>query len=128
MRDRLLRAGLRVTRPRLEVFRFLAGQERPRSHAEVTRALQERGTDRATIFRVLVSFVEAGVARRLDFGDRTWRFELRGAPHPHLVCTACGSVECLVGAKVNVRGLPIRNQELLVQLHGRCSSCAMATR
>ncbi len=44
------------------------------SHREVVDQL--RGTDRVSIFRTLISLVDAKLARRLELGDHTWRFEL----------------------------------------------------
>src|ERR1700682_3824174 len=48
---------------------------------------------RATVYRTLQWMVEAGVARKVDFGEGRSRFEPSyGHPrHFHLICTTCHS-------------------------------------
>jgi Fur family transcriptional regulator, ferric uptake regulator len=98
----LRRAHLRATTPRLAVLRMLFRERRPLSHAEVARALQDRGLDQATVFRNLNDLTEAAILSRVDVGDHTWRFELRSdgddlsdKRHSHFVCERCSSVSCL---------------------------------
>jgi Fur family ferric uptake transcriptional regulator len=98
----LRRADLRATTPRLAVLRMLFRERRPLSHAEVARALQDRGLDQATVFRNLNDLTEAAILSRVDVGDHTWRFEPRlGSDdlsedrHSHFVCERCSSVSCL---------------------------------
>ncbi len=131
LRRDLRAAGLRATPARLAVLRLLRASERPLSHGEVSERLAGRPFDRATLYRNLVDLTGAGLARRTELGDRIWRFEDRGvAPsrdHPHFVCTECGRVECLPGVRVRISGarrpVALREQELEVQVRGRCDRC-----
>ena len=72
----LHRHGLRATRWRAEVLRRLATAGAPLSHVEMTAELVGTGVDRTTVYRNLMTLVDAGLVCRIDVGDRTWRFEL----------------------------------------------------
>jgi len=128
-------AGLRVTGPRLAVLGTLRRSGRPLSHGEVVEALDGKGFDRATLYRNLHDLADASILTRSDLGA-VWRFELatKGQDrtvelHPHFVCTECGAVSCLPGAKIDVtcfkpapRALAAGHFE--VQLRGVCDGCA----
>jgi len=133
LRRDLRHAGLRATAPRLAVLSLLRRAPMPLSHPEVNTALAARGWDRATLYRNLVDLTRRGLARRVDLGDRIWRFEDARAEHgasehPHFVCTECGEVVCLHGVAVSWRataGAPraLRRGEIEVQVRGRCDRC-----
>lgn len=126
-------AGLRVTQPRLKVLGLLDKASSPVSHGDLSTALEDEGFDRATVYRNLVDLTRAGLVRRTDLGDHTWRFELvRGAAphpeHPHFVCNSCGTVLCLEDARVQIeapRKSPkvVRTHKVEVQLRGVCDRC-----
>jgi Fur family ferric uptake transcriptional regulator len=130
LRERVRAAGLRVTSARLAVLRVLHLAGLPASHPEVCTALQTDGWDRATLYRNLCDLTEAGLLRRVDLGDRVWRFELLSAPtdvghdaaHPHFLCTSCGDVTCL--PDLTVAGAVPSARPVAVQLRGECVRCA----
>jgi len=103
-------AGLRCTAARVAVLQHLETTAGPRTHAEVSEALADRGFDRATIYRNLTELTEARLVARVELGDHVWRFEAkrlarRGAgreDHPHFVCTTCGEVSCLDDVRVAI--------------------------
>ncbi len=107
-------AGLRCTAARLAVLQHLVKARGPRTHAEVARALADRGFDRATIYRNLTELTEARLVARVELGDHVWRFEpKRPQPdggkvreHPHFVCTTCGEVSCLDDVEVAITPKP----------------------
>lgn len=126
-------AGLRATAARVAVFRLLASEGGPKSHADVVGALEGFGFDQSTLFRCLNEIADAGLAARLDLGDQTRRFELRKADeveftHPHFMCVDCGELKCMDGFSVQItpsRG-PRRAQlgtitEVLIR--GHCGNC-----
>lgn len=139
--DLLRGAGLRVTEVRLGVVRALAKSQaagRTLLAADVAAALPS--ADRVTVYRTLNTLVEAGIAHRVDPGDRIFRFGLtdhahcsaehHDHEHPHLVCESCGVVQCLDDAVVTItpRGgghaatwRHIRQQH--VTLRGMCERC-----
>jgi Fur family ferric uptake transcriptional regulator len=132
IRRTLQQAGLRVTGIRVRVYRLLAASQKPLSHREAVDALP--WLDRVSVFRNLVSLVEGGLARRLELGDHTWRFEMtrRGdlaSRHAHFSCTHCGDVACLDDLRVEAGedattrfGASLMDADVL--LRGVCPSCA----
>ncbi len=132
-RQRLRDAGLRATQSRLLVLEFLSRTARPLTHGEVCEALEERGLDRATVYRNLVDLADAGIARRSDFGDHVWRFELAHSSahddsHVHFVCKSCGAVECLPEDTVEIKSRPGvprgLSGDVEVNISGVCDTCS----
>lgn len=136
LKDRLRGLGLRATGSRLSVLEALHHARGPLTHDEVMQALEGVGMDRATVYRVLSDLADVGLLRRMDLGDKVWRFELDDAcrgiaiDHPHFMCEQCRSVSCL--PRLELRTLDGRVPEALVgaslrvQLSGRCGRCAAA--
>lgn len=133
LRQRIRAAGLRATQSRMVVLDHLEAIARPVTHSEVADALDQSGMDRATVYRNLTDLADAGVARRSDFGDHVWRFELNephdeGESHVHFVCKACGSVACLPNDTVVVqprRGVPRGlSRNIDINITGTCDQCA----
>ncbi|MFN7955930.1 MAG: Fur family transcriptional regulator [bacterium] len=140
IRAELHRAGLRSTPSRLAVLSALRHSTSPLSHGELVDALSGRGFDRATLYRNLIDLTEAGLLRRIDVGDHTWRFEpgsaagetervaAREPGHPHFVCTDCGALTCLPDVDVRISPRagsprpPIADVSQVL-LQGRCSAC-----
>jgi Fur family ferric uptake transcriptional regulator len=144
---RLRSAGLRATPIRLEVLTVLEASRSPLDAQDVAERLKTQNADRVTVYRTLNSFVEAGLAHRLDPGDRIFRFGLvqpaatatsepaapsTGHAHPHFVCDECGTVECLNDSEVTVQTraptagkktptFRVKQHEVL--LHGTCGEC-----
>src|SRR5216110_3775535 len=54
---------------------------------------EDQRISRATVYRTLQWMVEAGVARKVDFGEGRSRYEpsYRHPRHFHLICTTCHS-------------------------------------
>lgn len=132
LRERLRALGLRATAPRLAVLTVLHELARPLSHDEVMSRLPAGGFDRASVFRVLADLAEVRLLRRMDLGDRTWRYELDDAcvqksdAHPHFLCDACGVALCL--PPVDLARLPGAIPDAvararIVEISGRCGGC-----
>jgi Fur family ferric uptake transcriptional regulator len=134
-RERLRKAGLRATAPRLSVLRYVTEAATPLSHGEVAEGLTRHGIDRATAYRNLIDLTDAGLLHRADFGDHTWRFTVpnrRHTPpemdHPHFICSSCGAVECLPKDAVAVKPFrhapsALRQHDLQIQVRGLCDDC-----
>lgn len=135
LRGSLREAGLRATPARVAVLGVLRGCAAPMSHSEVVARLDGRGWDPATIFRNLVTLVEAGFVRRTDVGDHVWRFEAVDGQghsvahdHAHFLCTACGEVTCMPGLLLKLpRGKTVphsvRKRAVHIQVQGVCDEC-----
>ncbi len=131
-RDRLRAAGLRVTGARLGVLRTLTESPLPISARDIIDHSAQKQADRVTIYRTLGSLVGAGLAHRMDPGDRVWRYGILGAKHDlhaHFVCDTCGAIRCLADATINVsfKGRAAKEKFRVTQqdiyLHGSCERC-----
>jgi Fur family ferric uptake transcriptional regulator len=126
--------GMRSTGARVAVLAHLNKASAPLSHTEIYEALEERGYDRATIYRNLMDLAEGGLLVRSDLGDHVWRFERKQTKaghsegHPHFVCVDCGGVTCLPDLTVKLvpaSGAPkaLRTKKVEVHVKGLCDSC-----
>ena len=86
---------------------------------------------RATVYRTLQWMVDAGMARRVDFGGGRFRFEhtYRHPRHFHLICRTCNQsfeflssdIETLVDEVATARGFePLQS---VLQIYGTCEAC-----
>lgn len=129
LRKEIRGAGLRATPSRVLTLNLLRTQGQPISHSEAADRLATRDLDRVTVYRNLTDLADAGLARRIDHGDHVWRFEAvtAGHEHPHFVCTACGTVECLPEVQLTTPRAraprAVRAKEVEVQIRGVCDSC-----
>lgn len=132
LKDLIRAAGLRATPARVSTLCLLRQATSPKTHAEVTAALEEADTHPATVFRILNDMAEAGLLRRLELGDYVYRFEAvrnsdsnRGL-HPYFLCVDCGEVTCL--EEVNLTASNQHACEEVGEMHeiilrGVCNQC-----
>ena len=114
--NELLKAGLKVTLPRLKILQLLesAGQ-RHMSAEDVYKALMEADEDvgLATVYRVLTQFESAGLVVRHNFDGGHAVFELADSGHhDHMVCVDTGEVIEFMDAEIE------RRQREIVKQHG----------
>jgi Fur family transcriptional regulator, ferric uptake regulator len=91
----------------------------------------DAGIGRATVYRTLQWMVNAGIARKVDFGEGRSRFEpsYRHPRHFHLVCNECHRSSEFLSS--DVEGLieeiaAARNfgpEQTIIQVYGRCEEC-----
>jgi Fe2+ or Zn2+ uptake regulation protein len=128
----LLRAGgLRVTAARLGVIRALARQPHADAEAVIAAVREELGAvSDQTVYSVLNTLVETGLARRVEPAGSPALHELRtGDNHHHVVCRACrrtADIDCAVGQRPcltpsQTHGFVLDEAE--VTFWGTCPSC-----
>jgi Fur family ferric uptake transcriptional regulator len=91
----------------------------------------DRRLSRATVYRTLQWMVDAGIARKVDFGEGRFRFEhsYRQPRHFHLICKTChrsfeflsSDIEALVEEVADARGFTA--SQSVVQIFGTCEDC-----
>ena len=134
-RERLRRAGLRVTAARLAVLSVLDGVNRHLDADDVADAVRRRLGSLSTqaAYDNLRALTEAGLVRRIELAGGPARYEVRvGDNHHHLMCPRCGAtadVDCIVGEApclepVETHGF--RVQEAQVTFLGLCPACQAA--
>jgi Fur family transcriptional regulator, ferric uptake regulator len=92
---------------------------------------EDGGIGRATVYRTLQWMVDAGIARKVDFGEGRSRFEpsYRHPRHFHLICSQChrsseflsSDVESLMEEIAAARNFSAT--QAIVQIHGVCEEC-----
>ncbi len=119
---------LRMTAPRMAVFRVLANAEDALPLADIASAIKG---DRATIYRTLDLFISLGVVQRVVTGFKH-RYEL-AAPfhshHHHIHCEVCDkvisfdsrSLEALIQRIAEQKGVHLHTHTL--ELAGCCDDC-----
>ena len=100
--ERLRAAGLKATRPRIEVAESLRRMGGHRSADQVHARLAEDGVTlpRTSVYNALTALADAGVVLRADVGPGAVVYEVADHWHHHFVCRACGAVAdvpCVVG-------------------------------
>src|ERR671933_690814 len=92
---------------------------------------EDERISRATIYRTLQWMVDAGIARKVDFGEGRFRFEhsYRQPRHFHLICKTChrsfeflsSDIEASVEEVALARGFS--PTQSVVQIYGTCDEC-----
>jgi Fur family ferric uptake transcriptional regulator len=92
---------------------------------------EDQQISRATVYRALQWLVEAGIARKVDFGEGRFRFEhsYRHPRHFHLICQSChrsseflsSDIEALIEEIAAARSFSSRQSVL--QIYGTCEEC-----
>ena len=124
--------GKRSTKRDLIVSVFL-GQDGHLSADDLVDLMrqEDQKISRATVYRTLQWMVDAGIARKVDFGEGRFRFEhsYRHPRHFHLICKSCNrsseflssDIELLLEEITAARGFQARQSVL--QVHGTCEDC-----
>jgi Fur family transcriptional regulator, ferric uptake regulator len=110
-----------------DLFDLIRREESAKPDAQ----LASQQISRATVYRTLQWMVEAGIARKVDFGEGRFRFEhsYRHPRHFHLICKSCSrsfeflssDIEALLEEVAAARNFSARQSVL--QIHGTCDSC-----
>ena len=92
---------------------------------------EDQRISRATVYRTLQWMVDAGIARKVDFGEGRFRFEhsYRQPRHFHLICKTCSrsfeflssDIEALVEEVATARSFS--PSQSVVQIYGTCEEC-----
>ena len=129
--------GLRSTPARERIFEYLNTHERALALTDLERDLSAVG-DRATLYRTLKSFEDAGLVHKVVGLDGVIRFALCETAcglhhahfhtHAHFSCTQCGHLTCLQEIELPRIELPEGYQTNEVQLvfSGTCQHCGTA--
>lgn len=128
LRDELRKVGLRATGPRVAVLKNLYAASSPVSHADLATELAPEGWDRATVYRNLIDLTEAGLLKRVDHGDHTWRFTHKKNDEAQngqafFVCDVSGEITPLPEGTITIsatRGMPrsLKSGEYVVHVRG----------
>ena len=132
--DRLRPAGTKRSSKRDLIVNAFLKQEGHLSADDLVDLIkrEDHRISRATIYRTLLWMEEAGIARKVDFGEGRFRFEhsYRHPRHFHLICKTCNrsyeflssDIEALVEEVAAARAFTARQS--VVQIYGTCEACS----
>lgn len=115
-------AGHPVTSQREDVVRYLAGNDRHPSAAEVHAALP--GASRSTVYKTMALLVRLGFADAVPSPTGELRYDPRLDDHDHFYCVACGAMTDIPAGNIQIippSGCEVTRRRTL--LEGRCASC-----
>src|SRR4051812_1959750 len=131
--SQLVRAGTKRSSKRNRIVSIFLRQEGHLSADDLSDLVRrsDPGIGRATVYRTLQWMVDAGIARKVDFGEGRSRYEPSyGHPrHFHLICTTChrsseflsSDVESLMEEIAQSRNFAA--MQSIVQIYGTCEEC-----
>ena len=132
--DRLRPAGTKRSSKRDLIVNAFLKQEGHLSADDLVDLIkrEDHRISRATVYRTLLWMEEAGIARKVDFGEGRFRFEhsYRHPRHFHLICKSCNrsyeflssDIEALVEEVATARAFTAR--QTVVQIYGTCEACS----
>jgi len=130
--EELAQHGLRATRQRVALLGLLRTRAGHHTVPELHRALrrQQRNVSRKTVYEILGSFVQAGLASCVtDSSEPSTQYEAETEPHYHARCRICSRLfDVPVGANGQIRGLSKVPEGFVVEtiavtLRGVCIRC-----
>ena len=136
--SRLKPAGGKRSSKREQIVNVFLRQEGHLSADDLVDLIrkQEKGISRATVYRTLQWMVDAGIARKVDFGEGRFRFEhgYLQPRHFHLICKTCNrsfeflssDIEALVDEVACARGFDVAHS--VIQIYGTCEDCKAGRR
>ncbi len=131
--EKLRPAGGRRSGKRDVIVQIFLRQEGHLAADELVELIRKEDgrISRATIYRTLQWMVDAGIARKVDFGEGRFRFEhsYRHPRHFHLICKTCSQsfeflssdIEALIEEIAEARRFSARQSVL--QIYGTCENC-----
>lgn len=126
--------GVRHSKKRMQVFNVFIGCEQHLTVIELVELVHKKfpGIGIATVYRTLKLITDSGIAREVEFGDGTVRYEhdYGHDHHDHLVCTKCGTfreinnsvIEAEQQKIVEEHGFTLNKHKMV--LYGVCPKCS----
>lgn len=127
--NELKQTGYKLTSPRREILNVLSAKLL--SSQQVWEMLRRRGffIDLVTVYRTLELFKSLGLVSKIQFEDKSSRYELiNNNHHHHLVCIKCAVVENVNISEENITSQIKKQSSFQVQRHaleffGFCKRC-----
>ena len=130
----LIHSGFKITPSRVAILSLLKETPHPISAQEITDRITEGTSERVTVYRIIQSFIEAGLVREVNLRHGHIDYELAHEEddHHHMVCVTCGCVEdfeeCgadkIAKAVLKKSKLFASVHEHAIELFGICKTCA----
>lgn len=123
--------GLKHTEARSAVVMVLSNADEPLDVAGIKNEVGKLDlkVDQATVYRILNTFHEKGIIKRIEIGEGKYRYEISSDDHHHLICNSCGRIESIEDKYMNrIEEEILDKKKFLVKSHsleffGLCSAC-----
>ena len=127
----LRRKKLKQSKPRRDILEVFLASEGHLSAQELYEQARQKNAriGFATVYRTLKLLEECGLARSMNYGDGTQRYELNSFLHHHIICTSCNrTVEFLSPELESLLRQVQRNHQFTPQSHAvrilsMCTDC-----
>ncbi|PHS53015.1 MAG: transcriptional repressor [Lutibacter sp.] len=124
--------NVRPTAMRLLVLQFLLNKEVALSLTNLENYFEK--SDRTTLFRTLKTFVESGIAHKIDDGTGVTKYalceencncDIETDLHVHFHCNSCKKTSCLPKHLIPTISLPdnFKAEEVNLVVKGVCDLC-----
>lgn len=125
----LRKNGLKATKPRVEIYKFLQSTYSHPTVEEIYKTVKPsmKKISYATVYNVLNDFLERGLVKEVSTSEDAKRYDGHTAPHVHLICTSCGKIEDLyidlnsIVKEVEKTGFKV--EEVSLNVYGICKDC-----
>lgn len=124
-------AGIKSTGSRIAVLEILENDGTPMDVSMIIKSLDKMGLnpDQATVYRILNTFYEKGIIKRIEIGEGKYRYEKSDMDHHHLICSDCGSITDVedefmekIEKEIELKkGFLVKNHSL--EFFGLCQNC-----
>lgn len=130
--DELKNVELKVTPARLGVLAALEEADQPLDVSTIITYLQKQEikADKVTVFRIMNTLTEKGLATPIELGEGKFRYEHTAkADHHHFICEKCTSITDISDCNITELQKDIQGKKgLLVKRHsleffGLCKNC-----
>jgi Fur family ferric uptake transcriptional regulator len=131
----LRKQRLKHSKPRRDVVDvFLASEGHLTAH-ELYQQVKQRSPSVgfATVYRTLRLLAQCGLARTMDYGDGTLRYEPNRFQHHHIICTACNRTVEFLSPELEALLHNVQHdhqftpQRHAVRILSMCADCTRAT-
>ena len=109
--------NIKFTTARSLILEVLKRASHPLSYEQIKDKMNA-SMDKATFYRNIALFEEAGIVHKFESDDRKWYFEPSGTTHAHFICEHCHQITCMEVDLGKVEG-----EVKSIVLKGLCKEC-----
>ncbi len=120
-KERLKRAGYKLTKPREILLDYLSKNDHPKSAGDIYKGIKKK-LDKVTVYRILEVFEDVGVVFK-EHNDTESLYYLAEEQHHHIICRKCGRSECVPCQHMFNSIKNFKNIKHQLTLTGLCNKC-----
>lgn len=129
-KEELKKASLKITPARVAAMKLFKCSNHPIDVRYIIGDLAKNlDVNRVTVYRIINTFTEKGLLKKVEFGEGKARYELKKEEHHHLICQKCGAIEDISDCRIGILEKKIsKKKNFLVKSHsleffGVCKDC-----